>query len=284
VYARVFDRRRLTLPLLFPCLGGLYYLYAYDAPARLLLINAVALVAALAWILLGRLPASRQARLGIAAAAALALFLPLLIGPEAGGVRRWLPAGPVLLHSGALFVPLISVLAAPERTFGPALLALAGAALALQSDAAALAALAAASAVLAWLHRSPAFTAVALAGLALAAVTFGAGTLEPQRFTENVLPQVADRSLLQATALAVLLFVVPLWHLACDPQTPRFEGYALAVLLVGLGVMATVAPFPYPLIGYGASSILGFGLALGATVRREQSKIAQFVEVLERTW
>ncbi len=282
MYARVFDRRRLALPLLFPCVGGLYYLFALDAPLRLLLINAGALAAALVWILLGRLPKDHKVRLAIAAAAALALFLPLVIGPEVGGVRRWLPAGPVSLHSGALLLPLITVLAARERTIGAGLLALAGAALTLQSDAAALAALAAASAVLAWLHRGLAYAAVAAAGAAMTVVTFGDGALEPQVFTENVLPHMAELSLFKAACLAILLFVVPLWHLVIDPQTQRTEGYALAALLVTLGVMAVIAPFPYPLIGYGASPILGFGLALGAAARRVQPKAGEFLELMER--
>jgi hypothetical protein len=266
------DRLRLALTLLIPTAGGLCYLYAFDAPVRLLLINAGALAVALVWIVLGRLPASRTARLTIAAVAALALFLPLVIGPEVGGVQRWLPAGPVSLHSGALLLPVITVLAAPERTLGAALLALAGAALVLQPDAAALAALAVASAVLAWLHRSAAYAAVAAAGLALAVLTFGAGRLEPQVFTENVLPHVAERSAAGSAALAVLLFALPLWHLVIDPQPRRAEGSALAALLLGLGVMAILAPFPYPLIGYGASPILGFGLALGAGLRNTQRR------------
>ena len=283
MYARVYDRRRLTLPLLFPSIGGLYYLLAFDAPARLLAVNAGALAAALAWVVLGRLPTDRKLRLGIAAAAALVLFLPLLIGPEVGGVRRWLPAGPVILHSGALLLPLITVLAAREEKLGPAIMALAGAALALQPDAAALAALAAASAVLAWLHRGIAFAAVAAAGAVLAVVTFNAGTLEPQLFTENVLPHVAERSWFKAGCLAILLFAVPLWHLLIDPQMQRTEGYGLAALLVTLGVMAILAPFPYPLIGYGASPILGFGLALGAAARREQLRVGEVLELMERT-
>lgn len=283
MYARVFDRRRLTLPLLFPSFGGLYYLFAFGAPARLLAINAGALVVALAWIMLGRLPTDRKVRLGIAAAAALALFLPLLLGPDVAGVRRWLPAGPVSLHSGALLLPLITVLAAREEKLGPAIMALAGAALALQPDAAALAALATASAALAWLHRSIAFAAVAAMGAALAAITFNAGMLEPQLFTENVLPHVAERSLFKAACLAILLFIVPLWHLVIDPQTQGSEGYALAALLVAFGAMAVIAPFPYPLIGYGASPILGFGLALGAAARREQLKVGEFLELIERT-
>ena len=266
--ARVLDRWRLTLPLALPSLGGLGYLYAYDAPARLIAVNAGALILALAWTLQGRLPASRALRLTIGAAAALALFLPLLTGPEVGGVTRWLPAGPLSLHSGALLLPLLTVLAARERHIGPALLALAGAALALQTDAAMLAGLGVASAVLAWIHRSAAFGLVAAAGLGLAAMTFGDGTLEPQVFTEYVLAQVAEKSPTQAIALALLMFAAPLWHLVIDPQMDRAQGIALAALLVGLAALATLGPFPYPLIGYGASPILGFGLALGACERK----------------
>lgn len=283
LYTQVFDRRRLALPLLFPSFGGLYYLCAFGAAARLLAINAGALALALAWIMLGRLPTDRKLRLVIVATAVLALFLPLLIGPEVGGVRRWLPAGPVSLHSGPLLLPLITVLAAREERLGPAFMALAGAALALQPDAAALGALAAASAVLTWLHRSVAFAALATATAVLAIITFGAGTLEPQLFTENVLPHVAERSLFKAACLAILLFLVPLWHLVIDPQTQRSEGYSLAALLVAFGAMAVIAPFPYPLIGYGASPILGFGLALGAAARREQLKVGEFLELIDRT-
>ncbi len=266
--ARAFDRWRLTLPLLLPSLGGLAYLYAFEAPTRLIAVNAGALALAVVWVLFGRLPAERNPRLVLAGGTVLALFLPLLTGPEMGGVARWLPAGPVSLHSGALLLPFVTIIAAQERAFGPALLAIAGAALALQPDAAVVFALAAASAVLAWLHRSASFALVAAVAVSLAAITFGAGTLEPQTFTENVLPHAAERSALRAAALALMLFVLPLWHLVIFPQTQRVEGAALAALLVALGAMAVIAPFPYPLIGYGAAPILGFGLALGATGRK----------------
>lgn len=262
------DIWRLTLPLAIPCVGGLVYLATFEAPGRLIAINAGALGLALVWVLLGRLPAARNARVVLAAGAALALLLPLLTGPEVGGVTRWLPAGPVSLHSGALLLPFVTVVAARERAFGPALLAIAAAALALQPDAAALFGLAAASAMLAWLHRGIGFALVAATGLLLAAITFSAGTLEPQIFTENVLPHVAGQSLPLALVLGALLFIAPLWHLVIKPQAGRAEGYALAALLIGLGVMAVLAPFPYPLIGYGASPILGFGLALWAARRR----------------
>ncbi len=256
--AQAIDRWRLTLALALPSLGGLAYLYAFDAPARLIAVNGGALAAALTWIVFGRLPASEQARLAMSGAAALLLFLPLLFGPEAGGVRRWIAAGPVLLHSSALLLPLIVAIAATSPRLGAGVLALAGTALALQPDAAALAGLAAASAVLAGVHRSFAFGAIAAVGAVLALVTFDAGTLAPQVYTEGVLTHVAAQSWIAAAMLAAALFLAPL---AVLPT--RAETRALCALLTALGGMAVIAPFPFPLIGYGAAPILGFGLAFG---------------------
>lgn len=260
--APIADRWRLALPLAVPALGGLAYLAAFGAPLRLIAVNAVALAVALAWIMRGCLPSEAKARLGVAVLGVALLFLPVLIGPEVGGVSRWLRVGPVLLHSGALLLPLVAVLAAQSPRAGPALLGTATAAFALQPDAAMLAGLAAASAVLAVTHRSVGFTMTALAATSLAAVNFGRGTLEPQLFTEGVLAQVWHAAPAGALALGALLFVaVPALLLR---GLPRAEALVLAALLVTLGLMACLAPFPFPLIGYGASPILGFALALSA--------------------
>lgn len=266
--ARAFDRWRLTLPLLLPSLGGLAYLYAFEAPTRLIAVNAGALALALLWVLFGRMPAARNLLLVLACGAVLALFLPLLTGPEMGGVARWLPAGPVSLHSGALLLPLITVLAAREEAIGAGLFALAGAAFILQPDAASLFALGVASATLAATLRRVSFAVVSLAAIVFATATFGAGTLEPQRFTEGVLAEVWHSAPLAALGLGGLLFIAPPLLIAREPQILRAEGTALATLLWGFGIAAMLAPFPYPLIGYGAAPILGFGLALGATPRK----------------
>jgi hypothetical protein len=206
-----------------------------------------------------------EARLGSAASIALLLFLPLLVGPEVGGVSRWLRAGPVLFHSGALLLPLVVVLATRETRFGPVLLALAATALALQPDAAMLAALAAAAAVAAVMRRSAGFALVTAAAATLALLTFGSDTLDPQVFTEGVLVQVWERAPLAALALSALLFLAAPLLLLRTPGLARTEALALGALLVTLGAMACLAPFPFPLIGYGASPILGLGLALAVT-------------------
>lgn len=270
--ARAIDRWRLTLPLALPSLGGLSYLYTFEAPARLIAVNAGALALALAWAVWGRVPAGPRARIGVAAAALALLFLPPLLHHDIDGVARWLPVGRVLfLHSGALLLPLVTVIAAREVRLGPWLLALAAAALAFQPDAGALAGLAAASAALAWVHRSVTFALVAGASLTLAFATFGAGALEPQVFTEGVLTHVAEQSWVGAAALGLLLFGLPLWTWVIRPVASQGEGPALAALLAGFGVMAMLAPFPFPLIGYGASPIIGFGLALAAMSARPRT-------------
>lgn len=257
---------RLTLPLALPALAGLAYLAFFGAPARLIAVNAGALAVAIAWVLWGGLPGVRKGRRVAAATALLLLFLPPLLPHDVDGVARWLPLGRgLMLHSGTLLVPPIAVVAACEPRLGPLLLAIAAVALALQPDAGVLAGLAAASAVLAGLHRSWPFALVAGGSLTAAISTFGAGNLAPQRYTEGVLPHVADHSPIGAAALGLLLFGAPLWWLAIRPAASREQSQALAALLTGLGVMAIIGPFPYPLIGYGASAILGFGLALGVT-------------------
>jgi hypothetical protein len=283
VLARIADRGRLTLPLLVPSLAGLAYLARFDAPPRLIGVNAGALLLGLGWVLLVRLPSGPKARLGLAAAALAGLFLPPLLRLDVEGVARWLPLGPFLLHSGGLLMPLLVVIAAKAARFGPWLLAFAALALGLQPDAGTLAALAAASAVIAWTQRSTGFALVAGGSLTLAAATWSAGMLPPQAFTEGVLAQVWQSSPVLAAGLAGMLFVAPGALMVQAAKVDAAQGAALAALITGLAAAATLAPFPYPLIGYGAAPILGFALALGAMVREDQSAATGPSEVVDRT-
>lgn len=262
--ARLGTRWRPALALLLPALGGFAYLAAFGAPGRLIIVNALALALGLGWTIWGRVPSGDCARIGLAMAAVALLFVPFLTGPDVGGASRWLPAGPVLLHSGALLLPLLTVLVASAPRAGPWLVALASLALALQPDAGALTGLGAASAALAWGRRSVPFALVAGASLSLAAATLHAGALEPQVYTEGVLAHVWQSAPLAAVVLAALLFVAPAVLLIRSPSSNHGAGPALAALLAGFTLAAILAPFPFPLIGYGASPILGFGLALGA--------------------
>lgn len=261
--SRIADRGRLTLPLVVPTLGGLAYLIAFGARTSLLVVNAAALVLGALWVIWGRIPSRPEVRCGLAALALPSLFLPPLLNLDAGGVARWLPLGPFLLHAGMLLLPVILVIAAGMPRAGPWLLAVAALALGLQPDAGTLAGLSAASAVLGVMQRSPLHALVAGGSLALTLTTWRAGTLEAQVFTEGVLMQVWQSAPAAAVALGALLFVALPVLLLRAPPLARAQALALAALLAGWSIAALFAPFPYPLIGYGAAPILGMALALG---------------------
>ena len=110
------------LALAVPVLAGLAYLAWFGAPGAYLAVNAGALVLGLGWIAFGRLPAAAAPRRALAVALVILLALPLLTGPALNGVARWIPLGPLALHSGMLALPLLAVLAADERAYGVPLL------------------------------------------------------------------------------------------------------------------------------------------------------------------
>lgn len=267
------DRWPLTLPLVLPTAAGLCYLVSFEAPLRLIALNAGALIVGLAVLFWGRFPRKPEARLTLAAIATGLLFLPLVTGPDLNGVSRWLPAGPITLQSAPLLLPLIVVLSAQQKgKRGLIVLGCALIALALQPDAAGLAGLGMAGGALAWRHRSLAPGLLATTAIILAAATIVAGALEPQLYTEDVLSHVWHSAPLAAAALGALLFGAAVWLPLRLAQIPRTQALALSAIMAGQAVMACLAPFPFPLIGYGAAPILGFALGLLAA---EQSKFTR---------
>ncbi len=104
--------------------------------------------------------------------------------------------------------------------------------------------------------------AVAVLGFFASLLMAVRGEIPPQPFVERVLMDAAGHSVLLAIALALSLaasFALILFAIPFD----RAKRFALAGLFFGFAVMALMAPYPTPLIGYGAAPILGFGLALG---------------------
>ena len=260
------DRYRLMLPLAVPALGGLAYLAASGAPAHYLAVNAGALLLAIGWIAFDRVPDGEIAKRALPAVL-LALFaLPLLAGPDIHGVRRWLPLGPMSLHSGMLLIPMLACLCVRDLRFAPWVLG-AGLGIALlQPDAASTAAFALVAAALAWMHRKPFFAAIAALGLAACIVAFGAGDLPPEPLVEHVFADawavqpVIALSLVAAVATGLVLLLTA-------RTVPHEERVVLAAGMTGFTAMSLIGNYPTPLLGYGSAPILGFGLALGAVPR-----------------
>lgn len=252
--------------LALPVLAGLAWLWTAGAPGRYLATNAVALAVGALWTAFGRGPKAARAIWLLAAALVVLLAMPRITGPEINGVARWLPLGPLVLHTGAFAIPALAVLAAraPNECAPILLAALFGTFV--QPDAASGFALTIAAVGIHHVSRDWKVGLVAIVAFASSLVMAAGPPLAPQPFVEHVLTDAALRSVWIAFGLAasfaaaflLVIFAVPL---------PRVERFALGGALFGFGTMALMSSYPAPLIGYGASSILGFAFALGLRTR-----------------
>lgn len=258
------------LPLALPVLVGLAYLWLVGAPRAYPAINAGALLIA---VLLGLLVPAVEApkvRRALAVFLITLLFLPLLTGPHVNGIARWLPLGPFTLHTGALVIPALVVLAAREEDFAPPILLAALLAAVLQPDAAtSLAVMLAAVGI--YTARDD-WRLIPVAGISFfASLVAGLrGELPAQPFVERILVHLAFEAPAGALALALAL-LGSFFLLAHALAAERPVRHALAGTLFGFFLAALVSNYPTILVGYGAAPIVGFGLAIGlaaASARR----------------
>lgn len=249
------------LALCLPVLAGLGYLAWAGAPGSYVAVNGIALGLALAALFF--VPAPNQ--LGtiriLLAILLIMLALPLVTGPEIKGVARWIPLGPVQLHAGSIALPAFACLAARDEAMRVAWLLAATFLALLQPDAACAFALCGAAAGLYFSGgdwRDAVATGVAFfAGIAASI----RGELPAQPFVERVLVSLS----LDAPMVALVLFaalVASFFLMAHALYRPKPERFALAGTLFGFSLLGVVSNYPGVLIAYGASPILGFGLAL----------------------
>ena len=160
------------------------------------------------------------------------------------GVARWLPLGPLALHSGMVAVPLLVVCAAADADvrWGAAMLAAAMICAAFQPDAATALALAFTAATLAVLSRSPAMTMTAVL---------------PQLWAIQPIAAILLGATLAWSAFILLTLEAP----------SRLPALASTAALAGFVAMSFLGAYPTPLIGYGAAPFIGFGLAFAGLTR-----------------
>ena len=239
---------------------GITYLTVAGAPARYVVLNAVALAIGLAgFFAIRRAPWPVEAgRLAIAIGAVL--LVTALFGTRVEGASRWLIIGGLSIQPSLMLLPALCVLASrTDRNMLPAVL-LAAAAMALQPDRAMAAALSAAMLTL-WLMRRDrhgAFLlAVAVLGLAVTLVR------------ADALPAVpfVDRILFTGFALSPLLGVA-VWAGAAVLLLPAITGdlpaRVHAATWAAIVAAAAFGNYPTPVVGYGSSAIIGYLLALAA--------------------
>lgn len=208
-------------------------------------------------------------RPGWSAALVLLLILaaPLLIGPEADGVRRWLALGPLRLHAGMVVVPALTVIAATLSGRQTLLvLALAGLVAAVQPDLATALALCAAAGAIAVAQRHEPIRWLALlpTGAALLWCLMHRDTLAPVPFVEGLWSDVAARApLLLAAMLGSLLLLIsaPLLGWSAMERGQRAAAAAFSTVVLGYMLASVIGAYPVPLFGGGAAPIIGMMLA-----------------------
>lgn len=248
--------------LIIPVCAGIGWMALVEAPASYRIVNAAALALACLWIVFARAPSGISGWRVIGAAAVAVLAVPLVAGPSVSGVNRWVEIGGLALHSGFLALPALVVASARDRRWGATMLAAALLPLVIQPDAGTGLALTFAAAGIHDRTREWRFGMIAILGFFLTLSMAFRGELPPQPFVERVLQQALSDHFMLAlmlTAGLIVAFTAIIRGIGADPA----ERYGLAGALFGFFVMALVSHYPYPLIGYGASSILGFGLAIG---------------------
>lgn len=255
------DRAAAVIPLAIPVLAGLAYLHSAGAPQSYVLVNGGALAAGAGMAAFA--PELRRVMLRRMLTIALLalLFVPLLSGPSLQGVARWLPLGPLIVHSGMLVLPALAVLAARDPDYAAPIVLAALFAAFLQPDAATGFAITFAAVALHDVTRDWRVGVAAILAFFATLVMAMRGELPPQQFVERIFVDLLIAAPLAAAALFMTLvaaFFLMLWRAPASKPVR----YAMAGALFGFVLMALLSHYPTPMVGYGAAPVVGFALAL----------------------
>lgn len=251
----------LAWPLVIPALAGIVYLASAGAPNSYVIVNCATLVAGLGLIVSTRLPQAKLTRLVIAGVLLAILALPLAIGAAVDEVTRWISLGGFTLHSGFLAAPLLVRISASEERAGPWIVLLAILLAFTQPDFATCLALSFGALAAAICNRQGAMLAVCALGFSASLGASFAVNLPPQPYVERVLPELWASSPIAAVSLGLALCAGGA-ALVLLRQMPEAARWAVLATMTGFVAAAALGDYPYPVIGYGAASLLGFAMAL----------------------
>jgi len=256
---------------------GLVYLHAAGAPSRLVTVNAVAFVLALAVFPLASalLRRCRDREWAISTPTGAALLATAFLGSSADGASRWVVVGPLALQPSLILLPMLLVMYARRptaATLAGVLLAAAG--MALQPDRAMAGMMATALGIL-LASNGDRWTALAFAASTAA---FALALVQPETLPAS---PFVDGILFSAYGVHPLIGVL-LWlgglSLAAPAISAAVQGAGDKAVWTVFGASwlailaaAALGNYPTPLVGYGGSAILGYLLSLsvaGAVARQ----------------
>ena len=271
------DRIFLLSAFLSPVITGIVFMAFAGAPVSFVLANTVAAFA----LAIGfwRVPQMSLRSSLLAVTVILpALLACTFVGPTVDNVHRWIALGPLKLHVAMLLLPFLATqMFRHDKQLISVTVILSAIIIALQPDRASAAALFLTS--LCWLcfmRNGWSLVTVVGSGSSLLSTMLKADTLPPARFVENV---ISDAAVIHV-GIAVLLTATMMLAIAASLFAGLRNGLARgapfiawSACLIGYFLASCAGPYPIPLLGYGVSPILGFGLAL-AMMRQESNKPA----------
>lgn len=275
-------RRPLILDLLFPLpalVVGILVMRASGVSATAWGQNLAACVIGIVLCFTLARPRSSDAGLVAVGVLALGFLAATWLEPGVQGVQRWIGLGPVRLHAGALVLPLVlATLAGLERAGrgrASTLLAVATAlVLVLQPDAAQATAFVAGAVVLllprrpaegrAWIRLVPLLALGALSWLRK-------DPLAPVPHVEGIVGLAAELGTGWGVAAVASLLLLPVPFLAARGRGDDRVGLALGTYVAVTILAAALAPFPVPVLGQGASPIIGYLAAIGLSRGAQRS-------------
>jgi hypothetical protein len=203
---------------------------------------------------------------GWTAPAALAIVAISYLGPEQGGVHRWLALGPFQFNAAALVLPLAIAVFLRERiAMAAPCFALIAFALAWQPDISQLAGLSLAAIILAFARFAWKGAAIALI-VAVGAIVLCLSRPDPLApiphvegifllaWSQSPLLAIAMRAALAATVISPLL----MWRAA---GRANWAALALSAYFAATALAPALGAYPVPLAGYGMSFVIGWVLA-----------------------
>ncbi len=251
---------------LMACLIGLIYLFVSGAPQTMILINGAALLIGLLLAIAVKLSVRITDSIVtlFAIIGSLSLFATATVGYAIEDARRWLLLGPFFIQTSLILLPLVALSFARIQSFWTMLAVItAGFAMAVQPDRAMAAMLFAAVAVICWMRPSRwAFTASTFCAIAFLATLFLPDRLPAVPFVDHILWTAFDVNIMVGLSLwiACAALLCPIFLL------PRNERTVIHLTFVtcwfALIAAAAMGAYPTPIVGYGASAIIGYFLSL----------------------
>lgn len=291
--SRWIDRARSTIAVVghavLTAIVGLIAIRLAGGPTSALIVQAGALVVG-ALIAVGLAfnpwrPGPKGAAVLIGVCLAL-LFATL--GDAGPGVHRWIAVGPVVLQPASIVLPFVVWALAVARTnwWAGALTGAFALVLAIQPDAASATALLLALIALAVVRGRVAAPDVTALLMALAATVWSWTRVDPLpavAHVERVVPEAFAANPFVGIAAGLMLILLPApFVFRAFGSGERAVAAGLAGLWIGLVAGNLFGNYPAPVVGYGASLVVGWLASLGLVLSRARSAPAPNWTIVSR--